>query len=105
MNPNVSGGGLRCQDAVGVLEDRLRDPHHRFWSDDIGLPEGVAPFRDRLLGHRQITDAYLLGLAIHHGGKLATLDRGLLSLLPVDSPARRHIELIPEALPAPGSLD
>ncbi len=28
-------------------------------------------------GHRQITDAYLLGLAIHRGGKLVTLDRGI----------------------------
>ncbi len=25
--------------------------------------------------HRQITDVYLLGLAAHHGGKLATFDR------------------------------
>jgi len=94
MNPNVSGGGLRCRDAVGILEDRLRDAHHRFWSDDIGLPEAVAPFRDRLLGHRKVTDAYLLGLAMHHGGKLATLDRGMLNLLGEDSRERGHIELI-----------
>jgi predicted nucleic acid-binding protein len=31
-------------------------------------------------GHRQITDAYLLGLAIHNKGKLATLDRGIRHL-------------------------
>jgi predicted nucleic acid-binding protein len=28
-------------------------------------------------GHQQITDAYLLALAIHHRGKLATLDQGI----------------------------
>jgi predicted nucleic acid-binding protein len=31
-------------------------------------------------GHRQIRDAYLLGLAKHHGGKLATLDKAIVSL-------------------------
>lgn len=29
------------------------------------------------LSHKQVTDAYLVGLAIHHGAKLATLDRGI----------------------------
>jgi predicted nucleic acid-binding protein len=31
-------------------------------------------------GPKQITDAYLLGLAKHHGGKLATLDKAVRSL-------------------------
>ena len=52
-------------------------PRHRFWPDtlshaDVSL-RGV-------LGHRQVTDAYLAGLARHHGGKLATFDRGLGAL-------------------------
>jgi predicted nucleic acid-binding protein len=29
------------------------------------------------MGHRQITDIYLLGLAIRHGGRLATFDRSI----------------------------
>jgi predicted nucleic acid-binding protein len=35
----------------------------------------VAPFAGRLYGHQQITDAYLLGLAIKENGVLVTLDR------------------------------
>ena len=35
---------------------------------------------DFLAGHRQIADAYLLGLARKHGGTLATLDRGVRGL-------------------------
>jgi predicted nucleic acid-binding protein len=31
-------------------------------------------------GPKQITDAYLLGIAKHHGGKLATLDKAVKSL-------------------------
>jgi uncharacterized protein len=29
---------------------------------------------NRLLGHRQVTDAYLLGLAVAHGLRLVTFD-------------------------------
>lgn len=48
----------------------------------------TTPFRDcgisltgpsvdptHLLGHRQVTNAHLLALAVHHGGRLATLDQ------------------------------
>jgi len=35
---------------------------------------------EKLFGHQQVTDAYLLGLAIRKKGKLATLDRGILTL-------------------------
>lgn len=33
-----------------------------------------------LQGHRQVTDAYLIGLAEAHGGVLATFDRGTYQL-------------------------
>jgi uncharacterized protein len=33
-----------------------------------------------VIGHRQVTDAYLVALARHHGGRVATLDRGLAAL-------------------------
>lgn len=95
-NAAMSGGGLSPQDGLRILEDRLRHPHHRFWRDDISFLAAIAPFRGRLTGHRQVTDAYLLGLAIHHRGKLATLDRGVLSLLPDESRHREHVEFISE---------
>ena len=37
----------------------------------------VEPFRARVFGHQQITDAYLLGLAVKEGGVLVTLDKGI----------------------------
>jgi len=36
----------------------------------------------RLLGHRQVTDAQLLALAFHHGGRLVSFDRGLRDIVP-----------------------
>jgi hypothetical protein len=40
------------------------------------------PFVERLRGHQQVTDAYLLGLARHKKGKLGTMDRTVTELLP-----------------------
>lgn len=40
----------------------------------------TAPITKRLHGHNQVTDAYLLGLALREGMVLVTLDRALLHL-------------------------
>lgn len=37
----------------------------------------TAPFATRINGHQQVTDAYLLGLAIKTGGALVTFDKGI----------------------------
>ncbi len=39
--------------------------------------EAVEGFQERLFGHRQVTDAYLLGMAIRNKGHLITLDRAI----------------------------
>jgi len=46
---------------------------HTFWPDDVSLCDtGVF---NLTVSHRQLTDVYLLGLAVAHGGFLATFDR------------------------------
>jgi predicted nucleic acid-binding protein len=37
----------------------------------------TADFASRVLGYRQVTDAYLLGLAIKEKGVLVTFDKGI----------------------------
>lgn len=93
-NPAFSPDALTPQEALAMLGANLRRPYHRFWSEDISLPDAIDPFRDRVLGHQQVSDAYLLGLVLHKKGRLATLDRGILALLSPDSPARSRVELI-----------
>lgn len=66
--------GASGSEAHGFLEDVLASDRHRFWADDIGF--GVVDLRP-VVGHRQVTDAYLAGLARAHRGRLATFDRGL----------------------------
>lgn len=52
-------------------------PGHQFWPDDVSLLTDPLVDRSRLLRSKQITDTYLLALAVKHGGRLATLDRRL----------------------------
>ena len=52
-------------------------PGYRYWPIHDGWDELVAPFRERVWGHQQIADAYLLGLAIQEGGVLVTLDKAI----------------------------
>ena len=47
-----------------------------------------------LMGHRQVTDAYLLALAIKRKCKLVTFDSGLQQLLATERERLAHIELI-----------
>ncbi len=51
---------------------------HAFWSDDVSVLDERAFDAPLLVGPSQITDAYLLALAVAHGGQLATLDTRLM---------------------------
>jgi toxin-antitoxin system PIN domain toxin len=55
-----------------------RDPRHTFWPDDVSLLDQNRVDIHRLTTASQVTDSYLLALAIAHGGQLATLDRRLI---------------------------
>ncbi len=71
--------GAAVTEAVEVLSSVTGDRRHEFWPDDLGY--GDVDLRG-VVGHRQVTDAYLAGLARARGGRLATLDRGLALLHP-----------------------
>jgi toxin-antitoxin system PIN domain toxin len=78
-NPAFSPNALSPANALRVLETNLSLPDHEFWPDSISVPDSIELTRTRLRGHQQITDAYLLGLALHHRGKLATMDEGTVA--------------------------
>ena len=74
--PNATG----VPATVAVVLRALRAlPGHHFWPDDISLMNPALVLADRLLNHTQLTDSYLLALARHHGGKLATFDKRLVA--------------------------
>ena len=64
-------------EVIRILE-LLRDmPGHVFWQDAISLADDRLFDPSALTAPEQITDAYLLALAVSNGGRLATLDRRL----------------------------
>jgi len=93
-NPAFSANAPTPTDALTLLQANLAHPAHRFWADEVSLIDSLEPFAQKLAGHQQVTDAYLLGLAIHKKGKLVTLDRGVRMLLPEKSPERDLVVLI-----------
>ncbi|MFZ0816947.1 MAG: TA system VapC family ribonuclease toxin [Candidatus Sulfotelmatobacter sp.] len=84
-NPAFSQRSVSVQEAIKGLDASLRDNSHQFWPDSITFTDAVRVLKKPLAGHQQITDAYLVALAIHHRGKLATLDRGISSIAPAGS--------------------
>lgn len=78
--PHFHERPVSVREACELLAAITQRPGHRFWPMDIDLVEAVAPIQEKLFGHRQITDAYLLGLAIQNKGRLVTLDRGIETL-------------------------
>ncbi len=69
--------GWKAPDAVAVLDVLRSSPWHRFWPAELPYEGGQL---GGVIGHRQVTDAYLVALASHHGGPIATFDRGLAAL-------------------------
>lgn len=63
---------------------------HAFWPDDLSLIEPRTLDWRHVLGSRQLTDLYLLALAVRHGGRLVTLDRGI-ALHAVPGAESRHL--------------
>ena len=63
--------------AQAALSRLCADPRHHFWLDELE-PRTLA--WDGVVGHRQVTDAYLAGLARHRRGRLVSFDSGLVAL-------------------------
>ena len=66
---------------------------HAFWPDDLSLCQSDAVDFSRVRGHNQITDAYLLALAVRNNGCLASFDQGI-ALSAVRGAQPRHLRLI-----------
>lgn len=69
--------GQSAASAQAVLTAATADPRHEFWPDDIGYTD--VPLHG-IIGHRQLTDAYLAQLARARGSRLATFDQALAGL-------------------------
>lgn len=79
--------------AVAHLRRLCASDMHQFWPDPVSLLDGTILRPEFLEGHRQITDARLLALAVKNEGRLATFDRRL-PIKAVKGATDRHIRLL-----------
>ena len=73
-------GGLGIREATGILDKLAAQPGYRYISASSDWSTLTRPFLNRLHGHNQVTDAFLLGLAFQADLILTTFDRALLHL-------------------------
>lgn len=79
---------------VRVVMERLAEAisgaPHAFWPDDISLLDTRVADASRIHGPRQLTDVYLLALAVRHGGRFVTFD-GAVALSAVRGAEHDHL--------------
>lgn len=68
---------LPVQAIVQRLAEACRQSVHAFWPDDVSVLDSDVVDPTRILGPRQLSDIYLLALAVKHEAKLATFDSGI----------------------------
>lgn len=79
-NAKVVSNPVTPREAADLLVELRKVGTHDFWADDVEPSTSELLPRDRLTGHRQVTDAHLLALSRRRGGSIATFDRGLETL-------------------------
>jgi uncharacterized protein len=87
-NAHVLTDARSPREAIALLRRIVGLRDHVFWPDDISVAASEFIDEQKLLGCRQITDAHLLAVALRHGGRIATLDRGLAHLVPAPHAAK-----------------
>jgi uncharacterized protein len=63
--------------AVAILQSLKGLPGYWYWEMKDSWVDLTARFAARIAGHQQVTDAYLLGLAIKENGVLVTFDKAI----------------------------
>jgi hypothetical protein len=86
-NPAFTRDAVSAGDALSLLARMCKLPGHRAWKE---LPpvSGLTDFA--LMGHQQVSDAYLVLVARRHEGSLVTFDTRIAAW----KGAARHVQVI-----------
>ena len=86
-------GALGLQRVRAQLVHACQSLDHEFWPDDVTLRDDNAVDFNRVHGHNQVTDLYLLALAVKHAGTLVTFDQNI-PLNAVHGAAAHHLRVL-----------
>ena len=87
LQPAFSGASMQANEVIELLTLNTAHAKHHYFSVDFDMQAVRTACTGGLLGHRQITDAWLLTTAIQNKAKLVTFDAAIASLLA--TPAER----------------
>jgi toxin-antitoxin system PIN domain toxin len=82
--------GLPARAIIDRLTEACSSPLHQFWPDNISVLDGKIFDATRIHGPRQLTDIYLLAMAIHHSGQFVTFDTAV-PLDAIRSGGKKHL--------------
>lgn len=92
-NPAYHAAGISPTALRGHLQRFVAGEGHVFWRGDVSLLDASVVTARATLTHRQLTDLWLLALAVRHGGTLATFDRTIPWSV-VRGATRTHLQII-----------
>ncbi len=75
---------------IARLAEASASAFHEFWPDDVSLLDQGVTISTRIHGSKQITDLYLLALAVRHHGVFITFDAAV-SIDPVRGAQEKHL--------------
>jgi len=89
-NPAFTEHAKTPLEATLLLSAMTQHPDHRFVAElDPLVGEVFSKIASRLMGHQQVTDAYLVAIAQSHGLRLVTFDRRIEAASPFHRVVRR----------------
>ncbi len=92
--PAFAGRSIGITEVAQLLLRNTQHRQHRFLALDFDFAEVLGCCSGGLFGHRQVTDAYLLTLAIRSGLRLVTFDGGIGQLLATPVERQRHLRVL-----------
>ena len=83
-------GATSASDVAEHLRGATSHKAHEFWPDDVSMLDESLLDMTRIHGPRQLTDAYLLALAVRNKGRLVTFDAAI-PISAVSGAKARHV--------------
>ena len=80
-------------EVIKRLQDAAATSYHEFWPDDLTILDQTLVDSERIHGPKQVTDVYLLALAVEHSGRFVTFD-GTVPLSAVRGAGKDHLSVI-----------
>ena len=88
--PELHPNALSVRAIMECLTEASASTFHEFWPDDLSLLDAKVADSARIHGPRQLTDLYLLALAVRHNGQFVTFDTSV-SVDAIRSAGKKHI--------------